>query len=443
MVATKILVVEDEGLTAMEIQRKLKTWGYDVPSFAFSRKEAVQKAKEIKPDLILMDIMLKGKGDGIDAAQEIKSIRDIPIIYLTAYDDISTRERAETTNPDAYLIKPFEEKELQSKIATALCGHKLEKKFLKTGKELDTDLKDSGLILINFKGEIVYINEFASNLTGFKEHEATYKVLNEVFPIKGIKDDNVGNYLKNIFTKNTIITDKSILKNNHGQDINVEYKINSIKDDNGRFLGAELVFKDISKQLKDEKSLKEREKRFRSIYYQSMLATEIFDAKGKLKDANPACVRLFGAEDLNQLEQFNLFKDFKLESQEVENLNKGLEVNFECKFDFEELLELGFERADKGAICLSLYITPLKMDGIIDGYLVQFQDITQHRRLDESLKNSKERYQQILETLDQAVIAFGNDLKCIYSNKMGKDLIDLKENVIGKSFQESMKSFWE
>lgn len=442
MVATKILVVEDEGLTAMEIQRKLKTWGYDVPSFAFSRKEAVQKAKEIKPDLILMDIMLKGKGDGIDAAQEIKSIRDIPIIYLTAYDDISTRERAETTNPDAYLIKPFEEKELQSKIATALCGHKLEKKFLKTGKELDTDLKDSGLILINFKGEIVYINEFASNLTGFKEHEATYKVLNEVFPIKGIKDDNVGNYLKNIFTKNTIITDKSILKNNHGQDINVEYKINSIKDDNGRFLGAELVFKDISKQLKDEKSLKEREKRFRSIYYQSMLATEIFDAKGKLKDANPACVRLFGAEDLNQLEQFNLFKDFKLESQEVENLNKGLEVNFECKFDFEELLELGFERADKEAICLSLYITPLKMDGIIDGYLVQFQDITQHRRLDESLKNSKERYQQILETLDQAVIAFDNDLKCIYSNKMGKDLIDLKEDVIGKSFQESMKSFW-
>lgn len=443
MAATKILVVEDEGLTAMEIQRKLKTWGYDVPSFAFSRKEAVQKAKEIKPDLILMDIMLKGKGDGIDAAQEIKSIRDIPIIYLTAYDDINTRERAKTTNPDAYLIKPFEEKELQNKIANALCGHKLEKKFLKTGKKIDNNLKDSGLILINFKGEIIYINEFASKLTGFKEHEATYKVLNEVFPIKGIKDNNVGNYLKNIFTEKTIITDRSILENKYGPDIHVEYKINPIKDDKGRFLGAELVFKDISQQLKDEKYLKEREKRFRNIYYQSMLATEIFDAKGKLKDANPACVRLFGAEDLNQLEQFNLFKDFKLESQEVENLKKGLEVHFECKFDFEELLELGFERVDKGAICLSLYITPLKMDGIIDGYLVQFQDITQHRRLDESLKNSKERYMQILETLDQAVIAFGNDLKCIYSNKMGKDLIDVKENVIGKSFQESMKSFWD
>lgn len=78
MAATKILVVEDEGLTAMEIQRKLKNWGYDVPSFAFSRKEAVKKAKEIKPDLILMDIMLKGKGDGIDAAQEIKELGIFP-----------------------------------------------------------------------------------------------------------------------------------------------------------------------------------------------------------------------------------------------------------------------------------------------------------------------------------------------------------------------------
>ncbi len=62
MPEAKILVVEDEGLTAMELQRKLKTWGYDVPSFAFSRKEAVKKAKEIKPDLILMDVMLKGQG---------------------------------------------------------------------------------------------------------------------------------------------------------------------------------------------------------------------------------------------------------------------------------------------------------------------------------------------------------------------------------------------
>jgi PAS domain S-box-containing protein len=441
MVATKILVVEDEGLTAMEIQRKLKTWGYDVPSFAFSRKEAVQKAKEIKPDLILMDIMLKGKGDGIDAAKEIKSFRDIPVIYLTAYDDAKTRERAETTNPDAYLIKPFEEKDLQKTIAVALHEHKLGKSLFKIGEELDNKFENSGIIIIDFKGDVVYINEFASNLTGLKEFDATYEVLNEVFPIKGVKDYNL---MENLFIEKTEITDRSILKKEEGKAIHVEYNINPIRDDKGGFSGIQIVFKDITQQLKDEESLKEQEKKFRAIFYQSMLATEIFDAKGKFLDANPACIRLFGAKDTTQLKQFNLFKDYKLKPQEIENLKKGLEVNFEFKFDFEELLELGFERTEKGLTCLSLFITPLHLGGTIDSYLVQFQDITQNRQFEESLKNSKEKYQNILNNLNQAVIAFDKDLKCTYSNEMVHKFLDLKtDNFIGKSFQNVFQSFWD
>lgn len=444
MAATKILVVEDEGLTAMEIQRKLKNWGYDVPSFAFSRKEAVKKAKEIKPDLILMDIMLKGKGDGIDAAQEIKRIRDIPIIYLTAYDDVKTRKRADITNPTAYLIKPFEEKELHSKIETALSEHKLGKKLLNIGKRLDNKLKDSGVILIDYKGCIVYINDFASNLTGFGQYEAVYKGLNEVFPIEGVKDTDLKNYIKSLISDNTSITARSILKDKDGNDVHVEYKITSIIDEEDGILGADLVFEDISQQLKDEKSLMEREMKFRGIYYQSMLATEIFDHEGKLLDANPACLHLFGAENVNQLEKFNLFEDFKLNFEELENLKKGLEVRFECEFDPEELLDLGFKRAvNEGEIYLSLFITPLKLDEDIDGYLVQFQDVTAHRRLEASLKDNEERYLKILDTLDQAVLAFNDDLKCIYCNNMISEFFDINTgDILGKSFQESMKSFW-
>jgi PAS domain S-box-containing protein len=312
MAAMKILVVEDEGLTAMEIQRKLKNWGYDVPSFAFSRKEAVKKAKEIEPDLILMDIMLKGKGDGIDAAQEIKQIRDIPIIYLTAYDDVKTRKRAEITNPNAYLIKPFEERELQSKIQTALSEHKLGKKLLSIGKRLDNKSKNSGIILINHNGCISYINSFASDLTGFMQQEAMNKELNEVFPIEGIENKDLKSYIKSIISDNTTITAESILQDKEGKNVYVEYKIAPTIDEKNGILGVELIFEDISQEVKDGKSLMEREKKFRGIYYQSMLATEIFDGEGKLLDANPACLHLFGAEDANQLEKFNLFEDFKL-----------------------------------------------------------------------------------------------------------------------------------
>ena len=126
--------------------------------------------------------------------------------------------------------------------------------------------------------------------------------------------------MENLFIEKTEITDRSILKKEEGKAIHVEYNINPIRDDKGGFSGIQIVFKDITPQLKDEESLKEQEKKFRAIFYQSMLATEIFDAKGKFLDANPACIRLFGAKDTTQLKQFNLFKDYKLKPQEIENL---------------------------------------------------------------------------------------------------------------------------
>ena len=298
MSVAKILVVEDEGLTAMEIQRKLRNWGYEVPSFAFSRKEAVKKAEEIKPDLILMDIMLKGKGDGVDAAQEIKSVRDIPIIYITAYDDVKTRERAEITNPNAYLIKPFEEKELHNKIETALSEHKLGKNLLNIAKRLDNKLKGFGVIVTDFKGKIIYLNDFASNLTGFKENVASGKDLNEVFPIEWVNKDTWSGKSAKIFIKeNTGIAARSVL-NKNGTDVHVEYNINSIMDEENGFIGAELVFEDITQQLKDEKSLIEREEKFRGIYYQSMVASEIFDENGNYYRCQPCMYQLFGVNQL-------------------------------------------------------------------------------------------------------------------------------------------------
>jgi CheY-like chemotaxis protein len=90
MVGEKILVVEDEGISAIEIQESLESLGYHVPTIAKSGNEAIQEAFAIKPDLILMDITLQGEMDGIDAAAIIKSFMDIPLIYLTALDDMET-----------------------------------------------------------------------------------------------------------------------------------------------------------------------------------------------------------------------------------------------------------------------------------------------------------------------------------------------------------------
>src|SRR5258708_28839344 len=106
MVSSHILVVEDETIIAMDIQSRLQSLGF-IAEVAATGEEAVSKATEEPPDLILMDIVLPGTLDGIQAAEEIHRRFDVPVVYLTAYSDIKTLERAKKTGPFGYLLKPL------------------------------------------------------------------------------------------------------------------------------------------------------------------------------------------------------------------------------------------------------------------------------------------------------------------------------------------------
>lgn len=116
----KILVVEDENIIAMDIKYTLKSLGYDVCGVVATGEESVEKAFVMNPDLILMDIKLKGDMDGVCAAKKIQSRFNIPVLYLTAYGDETTLNRLDKTKTFRYVHKPFEEKELQFKIKSIL-----------------------------------------------------------------------------------------------------------------------------------------------------------------------------------------------------------------------------------------------------------------------------------------------------------------------------------
>lgn len=119
MTGAKILVVEDESITAMEIMQILKTSGYK-PYNVRSGDEAVKKSAELKPDLVLMDIGIKGENNGIITAQRIKGFIDVPVIYLTANSDTEILESIKLTKPSACVFKPFLGKEIIDKIKIAL-----------------------------------------------------------------------------------------------------------------------------------------------------------------------------------------------------------------------------------------------------------------------------------------------------------------------------------
>ena len=130
----KILVVEDEVIVAEDIGFRLKKLGYIVTATVASGEEAIEKVAENRPDLVLMDIVLKGDMDGVTAAEKIRNRVDIPTVFLTAYADDQTLQRAKLTNPFGYIIKPFQQNDLRVAIEIALHRHEIETKMQETLK---------------------------------------------------------------------------------------------------------------------------------------------------------------------------------------------------------------------------------------------------------------------------------------------------------------------
>lgn len=136
MTKKRIMVVEDEGITALGIKSSLESMGYTVASMVFSGEEAIEKAEQEKPDLVLMDIILKGKMDGIEAARQIHSNFNIPVVYLTAHSDDKMLKRIKKTEPFGYVIKPYDERELRFAVEMAFYKYRMDRKLRESEKEL-------------------------------------------------------------------------------------------------------------------------------------------------------------------------------------------------------------------------------------------------------------------------------------------------------------------
>ncbi len=259
MSTVRILVVEDESIVAMDIKHRLESLDYQVSEIASSGEEAVEKAGKTNPDIILMDIVLKGEMDGIDAAQIIKDRFDIPVVYLTAYSDDKTLKRAKITGPFGYIIKPFEDQELHSAIEVALYKHMMESKLKDNEKWLYTILESIGdaVITADKKDKITFMNPFAQKITGWSLEEALGNPLKEVFKV--INEESLSPIkINNLFHKSpSHQLDPTLLITKEGLRIPIDETFSPIKDDNGNINGAVLVFQDIRERRKAEKEREE------------------------------------------------------------------------------------------------------------------------------------------------------------------------------------------
>ena len=257
----KILIVEDEALLALNVQRLLNNLGHDAFGIATSGEDAIEMAKKARPDLIMMDIHLRGKLDGIQVAERIRAFLDAPVIYTTAFSDEETLERAKKTEPSAFLLKPYEIKDLQVAIEICHYRYSAERRIRENERRISTILKSIGdsVLTADVSGAVTFMNPNAECLTGWRLEEAAGKPVDGVLRLLSETSGETVSVPIGIEDKPDSTGDSRgvfLLLNRRGASIPVECGVTPLKEDQGGTIGRVFVLRDISAIRREEEEMR-------------------------------------------------------------------------------------------------------------------------------------------------------------------------------------------
>lgn len=419
----KILVVEDERVVADDIMEKLKTFGYSV-SIASSGEEAILKAEAENPDLILMDIVLKGKIDGITAAEHITQFA-IPVVFLTVHADEKTLKRAKMAEPFGYILKPFEERELHAAIEMALYKHEMEKRLTEREHWLSTTLKSisDAVIATDTKGFITFMNPVAEVLTGWNQKEGGGKPLDEIFTLTSETGTVIENPVDRVLREGIVETMQDcVIQAKDGTRRYVDISLAPLRD-NGTITGVVVAFCDITKHRRAEEEkdrvlheLRESEERFRSLVETAPSVIVCLSPDHRILEFNPEAERFFGwkREEVLGKDYFELFIPEDSGDAVAADIEKVL--HGESTRNVENVV-----RAREGSSRIVMWdMNPLHSGDRSMGIIAVGQDITERRQMEEALRESELRYRTLFEsapmgvgltTLDGQFLAY-NDTIC-------------------------------
>ncbi|MCX9012708.1 MAG: PAS domain S-box protein [Candidatus Methanoperedens sp.] len=427
----QILVVEDESIVAEDIRRTLQAMGYSVPITVSSGEEAIKKVEEIKPDLVLMDIVLQGEMDGVETARQITSRSNTPVIYLTAYSDKTTLERAKITDPFGYIIKPFKEKELKMAITIALFKHEAEEVLRASENKYRTLIENAPQKIFHKDKNLRYVscnNNFARDLN-----------------IKS--DEIVGKTDYDFFTEELAekyrADDKRIMESGKTEDIEENYILNGqkmivhtvktpIRDENGNTTGVLGIFWDITEQKRAEEALRQSEERYRSLVDNAKDIIFTLSTDGTFASLNPWFETVTGWSRSDWLGK--TFPgiihpdDLPFVRELFQHILLG-EVS-PSSFELRVLSKSGMY------IIMDFVVTPQVLDGEVVKVLGICRDITERKRVEEALKLSEEKYRTLIDNIQDGVFII-QDAKIQFANEAFARIAGYTvEEITGKDFQE-------
>ncbi|MDI9435280.1 MAG: response regulator [Euryarchaeota archaeon] len=225
----KVLIVEDEGITSLELENKIRKWGYDPVGVAVSGEEAMVMARDLKPDLMLMDIRLQGEEDGVEAAEKILKEVKTSLIYITAHSSDLIMDRAHKTSPHAYFIKPFNDNELKFAVEMALYKHEMETKLAESENKYKA-LMDNlmvGVFITELNGNILMMNQYLADLFNGNSLKV---VVGRNFKNMFTQSQEIEKLMEKLENEGKLINENLTLINGNNQKIEIELSAKTSKN---------------------------------------------------------------------------------------------------------------------------------------------------------------------------------------------------------------------
>jgi diguanylate cyclase (GGDEF)-like protein/PAS domain S-box-containing protein len=381
-----LLVVEDESVVAMDLDGQLRDMGYKVCGCVDNGRDAIDRARADHPDLILMDIVLKGDIDGIAAAAQIGVELHIPVLFLTAYSDDDTVERAAGAWPYGYLTKPFQNRELRAGIEVALRKADLERRLRDSERWLAAVLRGVGdaVIATDAVGRVGLVNPAAERLLGLEAMQG--RLAAEVVRLRDPNRDAALPLAPDAARapgEDVPASRAALLVTANGARIPVDYTIGTINDDGGRLCGLAIVLHDVRERAAAQERLARSEHRFRGAFDNAPLGLALIDRGNRFVRVNRALCRLLDADaaQLVGVDQtaFGEPSDNAIETEFQRDLAQGRSdtVQYERRY-----------RGRDGRMVWALVSASLlPANEEPQQFLVQINDVTERKRAEEALEH--------------------------------------------------------
>jgi PAS domain S-box-containing protein len=420
----KVLIVEDESITALQLKNKVISWDFDVVEIVASGEEAVEKALDLKPDIILMDIVLRGHLNGVDAAKKIKETLDIPVIYLTAYVDQDTMNKAMSTEPHNYILKPFDDNELRFALEMAVYRHEMEAK-LKTTQDylkLITENMVDNVGQVDENGIFLYTSPAIKKMLGYEPADVIGKSIFEfIHP-----DDLEGTY--KLFAKciknQKPVTVRNRFLNVSGEYIWIETLGNPIFDVDGNLKGAVFSSREINHQKEIEEELKSALDYSRNLIEASLDPMVTISESGKIMDVNKA------TEESTGLSRQELIgSDF---SQYFTNPEKAMR-GYQKTLFYGSLKDYPLTmRHASGRTMDVLYNASVyrDRDGEVQGVFAAARNITILKKANRALKLSERHFRSLIENALDVILVLNEQGDITYVSPSAERVFGFKVHEI-------------